>query len=105
MEILRESAPFLIGMILPVVTLVLVHLMRLDRFKVLASFVIALIVGGCVSWFAGELAGSPQDGIMAIIIDTSLVYTGSQLTHHLLWKPVLEERLARKGVASARSTS
>lgn len=104
MEMLRESAPFLIGMVLPVVTLVLVRLMRLDHFKVLASFVLALIVGCSVSWFAGELAGSPQDGIMALIIDTSLVYTGSQLTYHLLWKPVLEERLARKGVASVRAT-
>ena len=103
MEMLHEAAPFLIGMLLPLVTLLLVRFMHLDRFKILVSFLIALVVGCCVSWFAGELAGSAQDGIMAIIIDTSLVYTGSQLTYHLLWKPVLEERLAKKDVAEVRS--
>ena len=33
------------------------------------------------------------DALIAIIIDTSLVYTGSQLAYRLFWKPILASHL------------
>src|SRR6266567_779198 len=104
MEMLREAAPFLIGMMLPLHTMLLMRIIRLNHFKAFTSFVTALIVGCCVSLVAGELTNSLLESVMAIIIDTSLVYTGSQLTYHLLWKPILEYRLF-KGIVSSAKTS
>jgi hypothetical protein len=54
---------------------------------VAGSFAVAIVVGLCVSFFAGEWAGELPDAVMAIIIDTSLAYTGSQLAYRLVWKP------------------
>lgn len=104
MEMLREAAPFLIGMMLPLLTMFLIRIMRLNHFKVFTSFVAALVVGCCVSLVAGELTSSLSESVMAVIIDTSLVYTGSQLTHHLFWKPILEHYLF-KGIVSPTKSS
>ena len=99
MDMLREAAPFLVGMILPpMLTLVIrATWSGLPRFA--AAFLPALVLGFCTSLLAGELAGSPADGLMAVIIDTSLVYTGSQLAYRLFWKPVLKERLQRRALS------
>ena len=95
MELFHEALPFLIGLVLPLLTIVLLFLLRLERFQLPVAFVAALIVGSCVSLFSGELAQGFGDGMMAVIIDTSLVYTGSQLTYYLIWKPLLESRLSK----------
>lgn len=94
METLREIVPFLIGLILPPVMMLLSRAFHLKRLNIPLSFVLAILVGGCVSFFAGELAGDLPEALMSIVIDTSLVYTGSQAAYHLLWKPLLAHRLS-----------
>jgi hypothetical protein len=102
MEILREIVPFLIGLVLPPVMMLLSRILRLKRLNIQFSFVLALLVGCCVSFFAGELADGLPEGLMAIIIDTSLVYTGSQVAYHLVWKPLLAHRFSPQ-TAKAKS--
>lgn len=88
MEILRESMPFIIGLVLPPVLMLILHGLRLSKYKLAAAFVAAIVIGFCVSLLVGELAAGLPGGLMAVIIDSSLVYMGSQLTYHLLWKPL-----------------
>lgn len=94
MEVLREIIPFFVGLVLPPVIMLLSRVLRLKRLNVLPAFILSILVGCCVSFFAGELAGDLPEVLMSIIIDTSLVYTGSQVTYHLLWKPLLAHLLS-----------
>ncbi|HEX7734957.1 MAG TPA: hypothetical protein VF458_08840 [Ktedonobacteraceae bacterium] len=94
MEALREIVPFFIGLAVPPVMMLLSHALRLSRVNTLLSFILALLIGCCVSFFAGELAGDLPEALMAVVIDTSLVYTGSQAAYFLLWKPLLAHRLS-----------
>lgn len=94
MEALREIVPFFIGLVVPPVIMLFSHVLRLSRVNTLFSFILALLIGCCVSFFAGELAGDLPEALMAVIIDTSLVYTGSQAAYFLLWKPLLAHRLS-----------
>lgn len=96
MEMLHEVFPFLIGLVLPPVVLLLSRLSRSMHLTLLSSFVLAFLVGACISFFAGELAGSLADSIIALIIDSSLVYTASQVSYRLWWKPFLFERLSQQ---------
>ncbi len=98
METLREIIPFFIGLVLPPVMMLLSLSLRLKRVNALLSFVLALLIGACVSFFAGELAGDLPEALMAVIIDTSLVYTGSQAAYYLVWKPLLAHRLASASI-------
>jgi hypothetical protein len=66
------------------------------------TFGTALVLGFCTSLLAGELVGGIPDGLMAVIIDTSLVYTGSQLAYRIFWKPVLQEVVKDGNVATIR---
>lgn len=100
MEALREIVPFFVGLFLPPVMMLLSSILRLKRMNIGLAFVLAILVGGCVSFFAGELAGDLPEALMAIIIDTSLVYTGSQAAYHLLWKPLLAHRLSPRSAKS-----
>jgi len=93
MDLLRETAPFLVGMIVPPLAMLAIRTTWSGQLKFLIAFLPALILGFCTSALAGELAGGMPDGLIAVIIDTSLVFTGSQLAYRLFWKPILEERL------------
>ncbi len=105
MDLLRETAPFLIGMIVPPIILLVVRPGWTGQSKFLAAFLPALVLGFLTSALAGELTtGMPDglagelttgmpDGLIAVIIDTSLVYTGSQLAYRLFWKPTFEARI------------
>lgn len=95
MDLLRETAPFLVGMIIPPIILLFIRPNWSGQAKFLAAFLPALILGFCTSALAGELTGGIADGLIAVIIDTSLVYTGSQLAYRLFWKPTLESRIQR----------
>jgi hypothetical protein len=95
MEMLREVAPFLIGTIVPPMAMLAIRAAWPGRLKFLAAFAPALVLGFFTSLFAGELASGMPDGVVAILIDTSLVFTGSQLAYWLFWKPALEPRLQR----------
>lgn len=103
MEMFREVVPSLIGLALPPAMTFLSHLLRIERLNALLSFVLALLVGSCVSFFIGELAGSIAESFIAIIIDTSLVYTGSQAAYRLWWKPLLATRLSQQPAESLPS--
>jgi hypothetical protein len=94
-DLLRETAPFLIGLLLPPLVMLAARPEWSGRAKFAAAFVPALILGFCTSALAGELLAGMPDGLIAVIIDTSLVFTGSQLAYRLFWKPALEARLSR----------
>jgi FtsH-binding integral membrane protein len=105
METLREIVPFFIGLVLPLAIMLFSRAFHLRRLNIAFSFVLALLVGCCVSFFAGELAGDLPEALMAIIIDTSLVYTGSQAAYRLLWKPLLAHRLSPQSVQAKSQLS
>lgn len=93
MDVLRETAPFLIGMIVPPIIMLIIRPGWSGQSKFLSAFLPALVLGFLTSALAGELAAGMPDGLIAVIIDTSLVYTGSQLAYRLFWKPTLEVRI------------
>jgi hypothetical protein len=95
MDLLRETAPFLVGMIVPPIIMLVIRPNWSGQAKFLAAFLPALVLGFCTSALAGELTAGMPDGLIAVFIDTSLVYTGSQLAYRLLWKPTLESRIQR----------
>jgi hypothetical protein len=89
-EFLREVAPFLIGIIaVPPLALLANRRTWSDISKFAGVFVVSLILGAGTSYLAGELVAGMPTGLLAVIIDTSLVYTGSQLSWKLLWKPII----------------
>ncbi len=102
MDNLREIAPFLVGMLLPPLTLGLTRARLSDRARFAAAFVPALILGVCTSALAGELFGGMPDGVIAVLIDTSLAYTGSQLAYLFAWKPAVDARREGRAAAAPR---
>lgn len=98
---LREFAPFLIGLILPPMVMLALRNSWSGGRKFALAFAPALVLGFCTSLLAGELAGGIPEGVAAIIIDTSLVFTGSQLAYRLFWKRTLEARLVQRDVIPA----
>lgn len=95
MDLLRETAPFLIGMLVPPLVMMATRPGWSGQAKFLAAFLPALVLGFCTSYLAGELLAGMPDGLIAVSIDTSLVFTGGQLTYRFFWKPVLEPRIER----------
>ncbi len=98
MDLLRETAPFLIGMIMPPIIMLAIRPGWSGQTRFLAAFLPALVLGFCTSALAGELTTGMPDGLIAVIIDTALVYTGSQLAYRLFWKQTLEARIQRMHV-------
>src|SRR5260370_8336350 len=99
---LREVGPFLVCLILPPLLMLIMrqHWSGLRKFAVI--FAPALLLGVITSAWAGELAAGMPDALISVVIDTSLVYTGTQVAYRLIWKPLLAARLAR-GVVPAKS--
>ena len=95
MDLLRETAPFLIGMLVPPLVMLVTRPGWSGQARFLAAFLPALVLGFCTSYLAGELLAGMPDGLIAVIIDTSLVFTGGQLTYRFIWKPLLESRIER----------
>jgi|SRR5579864_5752729 len=93
-DALRETAPFLIGLLVPPLVMLATRPGWSGRAKFLAAFLPALVLGFCTSALAGELLVGMPDGLISVLIDTSLVFAGSQLAYRLAWKPLLEPRLA-----------
>lgn len=96
MQMLREIAPFLVGLALPPVVMLAIRQNWSGRQKFAAVFGPALALGVVTSFLAGELAGGLGDGAIAMLIDTALVFTASQLAYRLFWKVTLEPRLRRE---------
>src|SRR5579859_506236 len=102
METIREAAPFLVGMMLPPFLMLLMNPAWSKMGKFAASILPALLVGGTFSVLAGEVIGIDlPEAVIALIIDTSLVYTGSQVAYRLAWKGLLEEKLQQWRTARA----
>jgi O-antigen/teichoic acid export membrane protein len=101
-DVLRETAPFLVGMLVPPLVMLVTRPNWSGKARFLAAFLPALVLGFCTSYLAGELLAGMPDGLIAVIIDTSLVFTGGQLTYRFIWKPLLESRSARLTDASSK---
>jgi len=98
MEILREMAPFIVGFLIgPALFLIIPrHWQGSRRFwSILGS---ALLLGVIVSFLMGELFLDLPEVVVAVIIDTSLVYTSSQVSYRLFWKSIFASR--RQNVSS-----
>jgi hypothetical protein len=94
METIREAAPFLVGLMVPPFLMLIVNPAWGKLGKFVATIVPALLIGGTISVLAGEVIGIDlPEAFVAIVIDTSLVYTGSQVAYHLAWKGLLADRL------------
>ncbi len=96
MDLLREAAPFLVGMVIPPLFMLMLRPEWKGRYKFLATFVPALIIGIITSAIAGELMAGMPDALIAVMIDTALVYTGSQVAYRLIWQPMLGMRFQQK---------
>ena len=94
-DALRETAPFLIGLLLPPLVMFAARPGWSGKTKFLATLLPALVLGFCTSALAGELLAGMPDSLIFVVIDTSLVFTGSQVAYRLAWKPLLEARLSQ----------
>ena len=94
-DLVRETAPFLVGMLVPPLVMLAMRPGWSGQARFLAAFLPALVLGFCTSYLAGELLAGMPDGLIAVIIDTSLVFTGGQIAYRFFWKPVLEPRVER----------
>jgi hypothetical protein len=91
MEFPNELIPFVVGLVLapPVLTVVTRSYWQ-EGVKFAARLATSMVVGVAISFFMGELSFDLPEAVTAIIIDTSLVYLGSQLGYWLLWKRIEE---------------
>lgn len=102
MDFLRELAPFLVGMIIPPVIMLVLRKHWSSLLKFSLVLVPALLIGLFTSAWAGELAQAFPDNLVSVLIDTSLVYLGSQVAYRFVWKPVLQARLERRAEVAAQ---
>ncbi|HEY7349831.1 MAG TPA: hypothetical protein VH599_16055 [Ktedonobacterales bacterium] len=105
MEMIKEGVPFLVGLMIPPFLMLIINPAWSKMGKFAATILPAMIIGGTISILVGEVIGvDPPEAIVAIIIDTSLVYTGSQVAYHLAWKGLLKERLQNWRIARTPRT-
>lgn len=96
MEVIRELVPFILGMVVvPPIYIVMFPKGWSNRVKFLVVFILCVVVGFIGSLIVGEQMGGLEARAMALVFDTSTVYTGSQLAYWFFWKAVLENRLQR----------
>ncbi len=97
MEFIRELLPFILGLvIIPPLMILLMPQKWGERTKFIAVLVLAVIVGLIGSTIVGEQFGELEERLVALVIDSSTAYAGSQIAYWLFWKPVLEPRLRRR---------
>ena len=102
MEVIVEVIPFFIGLFVPLALRFVMRPGWSSQRKFGVSFVGATIVGAAISLVMGELARDVPEAMMALIMDTSLVYTGSQLAQRLVWKPLFQARVNAAQTAQSR---
>jgi glucose-6-phosphate-specific signal transduction histidine kinase len=102
-DLVKETAPFLIGLLVPPLIMLATRPGWTGQTKFLATLLPALVLGFCTSTLAGELLAGMPDALISVLIDTSLVFTGSQLAYRLVWKPLLEPRLSPMAGAERES--
>jgi hypothetical protein len=97
MEFIRELLPFILGMIvIPPLYILLFPRDWSPRQKFIVIFIACVAVGYIGSLIVGEQFGEIEARIVALIIDSSTAYAGSQIAYWLFWKTVLENRLGQK---------
>ena len=89
MEAIRELIPFVFGLALPVPLSFALRPRWSDLLKTIIVLVLAVVLGASYSLAVGELADDLPEAVRAVIVDTCLIYTGSQVAYRFFWKPVL----------------
>jgi len=104
-DMIRELAPFLVGILLSPALMILLRPQWSSMLRFTVTFLCALVIGAFTSFLAGELVAGPLDPDfwIAIVIDTSLVMTGSQLAYRFVWKPLLGARFHRAVAPAGQS--
>jgi hypothetical protein len=93
-DLVKEVIPFGVGFILLSPILMLIMRPNWSSPTKWAASLIASVMGGAsISFIMGELAGELPIAVVAILIDTALVYTGSQIAYWLVWRSIGEGRL------------
>jgi len=89
MEALHESIPFLLGLLLSPLTIVLRAIRSLAA-RLGVSLLPAILVGAAVSYLNGELAVGMPEGLFAVAADTMLVCGGALIAYRFAVRPLLE---------------
>lgn len=89
MEILHESIPFLLGLLLSPLTIVLRAIRPLAA-RLGISLLPAILVGASVSFLNGELTVGMPEGLFAVAADTMLVCGGALIAYRFAVRPLLE---------------
>lgn len=104
-DMIRELAPFGVGILLSPALMILFRPQWSTMLRFTLTALCALVIGAFTSWLAGELIAGllDPDSLIAIVIDTSLVMTGSQLAYRFVWKPLLGARFQRAVAPAGQS--
>jgi hypothetical protein len=106
MDPVRAIGPFVLGLLLPPVTMIPMRGNWSGGAKFALSFATALVISVAIALVGGDIAQGLPGAVVAILVYTSLVFTGSQLAYWSFWRPVLEprrrEKLAHERVAQRR---
>ena len=94
MEFVRELFPFFLGAIfIPPVLIMVIPKTWSERRPFIALFFLAIVVGFIASTFVGEQNPREwEERIVALVVDSSTAYAGSQIAYWLFWKLALEGR-------------
>ena len=92
METIRELIPFVLGaLVVPLIT----RLSPINKTKSLVQLAIVLLVSAVVGFLGSALVGEQiasnmlPERVVALVIDTSLAYTGAQIADVIFWKRVV----------------
>jgi uncharacterized membrane protein YccC len=102
---LRETAPFLAGLIVPPILMLARSTTWPGQVKFVVTLLVALVLGFLTSALVGELAAGPPDSLISVLIDSSLAFAGSQVAYRFAWRPLLERRVSRQTVTEAERRS
>lgn len=90
MELARDLAPFVLGLIVPPIVMIAVRRNWSGGSKFALAFGTSIVLALAVSFFAHQLGPQPLADFDAVLVNTSLIYTGSQLAYWSFWRPALE---------------
>ena len=104
MEILRESAPVIVGLVLPPVLFFLLPRGMRGAARFWGVLIASVVLGAVIAFVMGELGLGLEEALMSIMIDSSLVFTASQVAYQLVWKQFLAARSAAAPAAASKQT-
>ena len=96
MEAIRELIPFILG---AMITPVILRLIRASNRSSVAQLAITLVLSAGVGYVGSLVVGEQQpvidlpERVVALVIDTSLAFTGAQIVDQVIWKRGLAQRL------------